>query len=61
MLEENILVKKDEGKRGSSVYYSLSEKEMKDYGLNILGTGDEYHKRLSLYQLPICSSSESVQ
>lgn len=52
MVEERILHKEIEGKR-SSKYYHLTESARKQCRLEILGIGNEYEKRQSLYHLLI--------
>lgn len=53
MIEEKIIYKQEiEGKKLSQ-YYVLTESARKQYQLRILGSGEEYEKRLSLYHLLI--------
>ncbi len=52
MVSETTLSKFDEtGKRGSKVYYSLSETAKQQQQLKILDIDDNYWKRRSLYQI----------
>jgi DNA-binding PadR family transcriptional regulator len=52
MVNEELLNRHDPtGKRGSKVYFSLTEKGQKKYGLKILGTNIEAQRRKRLYCL----------
>jgi DNA-binding PadR family transcriptional regulator len=52
MVNEKLLNRYDPtGKRGSKVYFSLTEKGQKKYGLEILGTNIEVQRRKRLYCL----------
>ncbi len=47
-----MVIKKDgTEKRGSKVYYILSEQAKKKYQLKLLGIGYEFERRKSIYQL----------
>ena len=52
MIDETIIYKIDEtGKRGTRVYYSLSENAKQQQQLKMLNIDDNYWKRRSLYQI----------
>ena len=51
MVEENLLAKTDEARRGTRVYYSLTEQAKQKHQLKILGEGEKYEKRREIYHL----------
>ena len=51
MLQEKTLHKNDSGKRGTKVFYSLTESAIKGYQLEVLGVNEKSSKRRILYQL----------
>lgn len=53
MVGEKILHKQEVEGKGSSRFYHLTESSRKQYRLRILGMGNEFEKRLSLYHLLI--------
>ena len=54
MVNDGMLIKDDKtGKRGTRVFYSLTDKGKRKHHLKILGTGTEVQKRRNLYQLLI--------
>jgi hypothetical protein len=54
MVNENIVRKVDKtGKRGSEVYYSLSDNARKQHQLRILKVDKDYKTKRSIYQLLI--------
>jgi DNA-binding PadR family transcriptional regulator len=54
MVDDDILTRYDKtGKRGTKVFYSLTDKGKRKHHLKILGTGIQVQKRRNLYQLLI--------
>jgi hypothetical protein len=51
MVDENKLSKEDSSKRGSKVYYSLTQYAKKEYQYNVLGIDKKKKKLRKLYQL----------
>lgn len=52
MVDENIVNKVDKtGKRGSKIYYSLSENAMSQHQLQILKVDKDYETKRSIYQI----------
>lgn len=51
MLKERKVSKEDSGKRGSKVYYSLTDSSKKQYQRDILGIDEEKQRLRELYQL----------
>jgi hypothetical protein len=51
MVDENKLSKEDSSKRGSKVYYSLTENAKKEYQYNVLGIDKKKKKLRKLYEL----------